>query len=233
MLEQEFGYKPPIPQDIQSRYEAALHGVLRWQNGPWADNVYETNMDHVARMFLILSDIKKDCLNLSSEIDIPTVEHMVYIHDAGEILVGDLTHDRDDYESLRNRWKKREHAAFILLTQQIQNLDVKLKTRELYRRCVTKGEDDKEAQLTDLVDKLQGARFGFERVFNGKNMTDEQRQIRMSLTVELLSKPTTTLLKLVSKETQNNLKCFLRSEFERFARCGYHKEIASLNAIVQ
>lgn len=233
MLEREFGYKPPISEDLQHQYETALHGILRWKNGNWADNVYETDMDHILRMFFILSDMNNSCPSLALDVDIPTTQHMIYIHDAGEILAGDLTHGRDDYKTIYHRWKNREHAAFRILTQSIKNPDVKLQARELYDRCFRKREDDKEAQLTDLIDKLQGARFGFENAFNGKYLTYNDRQIHMNRTVGLLSKPTIALLKLISPHTQSDLKYFLRSEFDRFAECGYGNEIANLNAILQ
>jgi len=234
MLERELGYKPPIPEDLQRQYETALHGVLRWKNGNWADNVYETDMDHVLRMFFILSDINHACPTLSLDVDIPTTQHMIYIHDAGETdrRVGDLTHGRDDYETIYPRWKNREHAAFRLLTRRIEDPDIKFEARKLYRRCVTKSEDDNEAQLTDLIDKLQGARFGFEHVFNGQYLKEEVRQTHMHRTVRLLSRPITTLLELVSPPAQSELRDFLRSEFDRFAECGYDNEIANLNAIL-
>ena len=233
MLEQEFGYKPPISEELQREYETALHVVLRWRNGKWADNVYETDMDHVLRMFYILSDINNFCPSLASDVHIPTAQHMIYIHDAGEILAGDLTHGRDDYEGIYHEWKNTEHAAFRLLTQRIENPDIKLYARKLYERCFRKNEDDKEAQLTDLIDKLQGAKFGFEHAFNGRYLPDNDKQIHMDRTVRLLSKPTFTLLKLVSPETQGALKDFLRSEFDRFAEFGYQKEIVNLYAILQ
>jgi 5'-deoxynucleotidase YfbR-like HD superfamily hydrolase len=235
MLEQEFGYKPPIPELQQRQYEQALHGVMRWQNGKWEDNIFETDMDHVLRMFVILSDINNSCPSLALDVDIPTTQHMIYIHDAGETdkRVGDLTHGRDDYDSIYPRWKNREHAAFRLLTKAIENPDMRFEARRLYKRCVTKNEDDKEAQLTDLIDKLQGARFGFEHVFNGKYLTGKERQAHMHRTARLLSRPTTTLLNLVSPKTQDEIKYFLISEFDKFAECGYLNEIGNLNSILK
>ena len=166
MMEREFGYKPPIPDKLRAQYETALHEILRWKNGNWTDNIYETDMDHVLRMFFILSDINKSCPTLSSEVSMEDVRHMIYIHDAGEIIVGDLTHNRDDYGALYPRWKSREHAAVRLITRKIEDKEVMLKARSLYTRYAAKKPDDKEALLTDFIDKLQGLRFGFENVFN-------------------------------------------------------------------
>lgn len=198
MLEREFGYKPPIPKDLQRQYETALHGVLRWKNGNWADNIYETDMDHVLRMFYILSDINKNCPTLSSEVNMEDVQHMIYLHDGGEILVGDLTHGRDDYDVVYPKWKKREHAAFRLITRKVEDQEVRLKARRLYTRYTAKRPDDKEALLTDFVDKLQGLRFGFENVFNGREMKRGSREMQFNHAVALIIPPIKPLLQLLT-----------------------------------
>lgn len=237
MLERYFGYKPPISEDLQRKYESALHGVLRWKNGNWADYIYETDLDHVAGMFFILSEIKQSCLDLSSDIDIATVEHMIYIHDAGEVIVGDLTYGRDDYTRIHDKWKNKERAAFRLLTQQIEDEELKRESRRLYQRYILKRKDDKEALLTDFIDKDQGARFGFRNVFHGRGMNMETRQIHFNRSVKLITSPIRPLLQLVSQDTQTGLKNFLAGELERFSQYDYRLEatlyIKKLNAILQ
>lgn len=237
MLE-TFGYKPPIPEDLQKQYESALRKVRRWQNGKWADNIYETDMDHVAGMFVILSDIQRQCPTLGSDIDIPTVKDMIYIHDGGEIheRVGDLPHNTEGYELIHDDWKSREHAAFRLFTKKIEDPDIRLKVRKLYTRCVTKAKDDKEALFTDFIDKLQGSRFGFKNVFNGKHMKQASRQIQFNHTSELLTTPLKPLLQLVTPSTKIDLTNFLREELVKFSTFGYRKEaqpyIQNLSAIL-
>lgn len=239
MLEREFGYKPPIPEDLQRQYETALHGVLRWKNGNWADNIYETDMDHVAGMFVILEDLNNFCPTLSSDINKKTVQDMICMHDGGEILVGDLTHGRDDYDIVYSRWKKREHAAFRLLTQKIEDPELRNIARMLYKRYVTQDSNDKEALLTKLIDVDQGLRFGYPHVFNGREdiMTEEEREMRFSRNMELLSRPTKPLLRLISPSAQTELKYFLTQELERFSQYGYQEEAApyirNLDAILK
>ncbi|MEK7517213.1 MAG: hypothetical protein AAB583_01585 [Patescibacteria group bacterium] len=237
MLEQYFGYQPPLPEKQQRGYESASHKVLRWQNGNWPDNIYETDWDHVVGMFFVLSDIKRACPTLSSDVDIETAEHMIYLHDAGEILVGDLTHNRDDYYDLYNRWKSRERAAFRLLTKAIEDEGIKKQARELYKRYVVQDSSDKEALLTRLIDMDQGSRFGFRNVFHGKGMRRAEREMQFNHTMELLAKPTKPLLKLVSPSTQEGLKNFLKDDLGRFSQHGYTREAAyyirNLDVILQ
>ena len=237
MLEREFGYKPPIPEDLQRQYEATLDGVLRWKNGNWADNVYETDMDHVAGMFVILEDLNRVCPTLPTDFNLETVQHMIYIHDGGEILVGDLTRNREDYHTVYDRWKNREHAAFRLLTTQITDEKIKQTARQLYTKCTSKKHDDKEALLTDFIDKLQGSRFGFRNVFNGRGMNKRTREMHFNRSVELMIPPIKPLLQLVTPPMQVGLLTFFGAELERFSRFGYRREAApyirNLDAILK
>lgn len=155
MLER-FGYKPPIPEGLQREYETALHGVMRWKNGNWADNIYETDMDHVAGMFIVLQDMNNSCPNLPSDIDTEAVKHMIYIHDQGEISVGDLTHNRHDYEIQYPEWKRKEYIAGRWQLRRIRDKGIRLNAETLYDRCFNIKDDDKEAMLTDFIDKMQG-----------------------------------------------------------------------------
>lgn len=235
----EFGYEPPIPKTLEKQYESALRGVVRWRNGKWADNLYETDMDHVAGMFIVLSDIQGVCPTLKSDLDISTVQHMIYIHDGGEIhpKTGDLAHGVENYDLIHDGWKRREHAAFRLYTRLIENPNVKHEARELYIRCaVAKAENDKEALFTDFIDKLQGSRFGFKNVFNEKHMKQASRQIQFNHTSELLTTPLKPLLKLVTPSTKIGLTDFLKKELIKFSTFGYQKEakpyIENLDAIL-
>lgn len=231
MLERQ-AYIPPIPDQLRQKYEAALGQVLRWKNGNLADNISETDMEHVTRMFFILEDLKNRSPTLSSDVDIPTVEHMIYIHDAGEIIVGDLVHNRDDYNLVRNKWKRREKRAFVLLTLFcIKDENTRTQARQLYERFTTVQEfqqeaSDKEALLAEFIDKDQGLRFGYQHAFNGKGMNRQTREMHMNHAIGLVQKPTNALLKLVSTPTQEDLKNFLKDEIMRFSTYGYQREAA-------
>lgn len=227
MLEQEFGYKPPIPDDQRKEYENALMRVERWKGGHWRKDLSENDWDHVRGMFRLLSDINNSCPTLSSEVNMEDVQHMIYIHDAGEIIVGDLTHDRDDYDALYPRWKSREHAAVRLMTRRIEEKEVMFKARSLYKRYATKKPDDKEALLTDFIDKLQGLRFGFENAFNGRGMRKGNREMQFNHAFGLIIHPIKPLIQLVTPTSQSALRTFLRTELKSLSKFGYKREYAS------
>lgn len=241
MLERDFGYKPPIPDSQRKEYEAALMRVQRWKSGNWREDILENDWDHVRSMFKILSDINKACPGLFSEVDKPTVEHMIYIHDVGEIAVGDLPYDIDNYDALRPQHKRKEDIlARWMIRSRIEDRQIRSHVLKLYSRYIAQKEDDKEALLVEFVDKLQGLRFGFENVFNAKElkMNSANRQMRFNRTLhKFLVPPLKSLLKLVSPETQDDLKAFLRSELEGFSESGYQKEAApyieNLDAILR
>lgn len=237
MLERDFGYKPPIPKGLQEKYETALSIVQRWRGGNWKDDIHETDWRHVVGMFGVLKDINEACPTLLSEVDRKTVEHMIYVHDIGEIIKGDLTHNRDDYDFVYGKWKRKERIAGKWLIRKIEDRDIKMQAMKLYERCMPPQPEDKEALLTDFIDKIQGARFGFEDVFHGRRMKMAQRQSQFNHTVELLTAPLKPLLQLISETSQDDLKPFLQSELERFSRYGYKREavryIKNLGVILQ
>jgi 5'-deoxynucleotidase YfbR-like HD superfamily hydrolase len=226
MLEQYYGYRPPIPDDLRERYEQELTNVLRWKNGNWRENIYENNWQHVSGMFSILNTVTVSSNTLSSDIDIPTVQDMIYAHDLGEILGGDLTHNREDYNEIRNRWKKREFLLGLHLLKRIEDPDIRKQAKDLYRRCFYPQDYDKEALLTEFIDKLQGSDFGFNNVFHGKGMTQAAKQSQFNRTFGLLTTPLTPLFSLVSEDTRVDLTNYLLQKLESFATFGYKKEAA-------
>lgn len=241
MLEREFGYKPPIPESLQSEYETALSKVVRWKTGDWEDSNRETDMDHIAGMFIVLEDLNGHCPTLYSNIDLEVVKHMMYVHDAGEIAVDDLAYDIDNYDVLRPEHKRKEYIlARWMIKTHVEDRQIRSKALRLYERYIAQRNDDKEALLAEFIDKLQGARFGFKNKFNARatGMKAVDRKIRFDRTVQkFLVLPLKPLLKCVSPETQDSLKTFLKGELESFSTFGYQKEatphIENLDAILQ
>ena len=114
-------------------------------------------------------DIGHQFIHIPSEVNFTTVSHMIYIHDAGE-MAGDLTHSHPNYDEVRPRVKRREVAAFRLLSRSLEDEPTKTAVRDLYRRVHAKSPEDKEAQLTDYIDKVQAVRFGLINVFPPSTM---------------------------------------------------------------
>lgn len=203
-----------LPEPLRRDYERALRGVLRWEKGIFLPDVPETDMDHVNGMLNTFSEIEKSCPLLAKSVRRNTVRNMIYIHDAGEIINGDLTHLDPDYNKKRDKHKRKEQ--------------LKTKIGNLYQRAIAKKDTDGEALLTDLIDKAQGSRFGFEHVFPGSKIkkNEPRRQMLMNHAVEIIAKPAGLLIKLFRKNpsVQKEILQFCQGEIKFYTKFGYQKE---------
>lgn len=218
-----------LPEPLRRDYERALRGALRWEKGIFLPDVPETDMDHVNGMLNIFSEIEKSCPLLAKSVRRNTVRNMIYIHDAGEIINGDLTHLDPDYNKKRNNHKRKEHLGFrLILLGRITDSQLRTKIGNLYQRAIAKKDTDGEALLTDLIDKAQGSRFGFEHVFPGSKIkkNEPRRQMLMNHAVEIIAKPAGLLIKLFRKNpsVQKEILQFCQGEIKFYTKFGYQKE---------
>ena len=218
-------YSPPIPDEIRLEYEKHLSETMRWENGLLSSNTEESDLDHVRSMLLILEDIEQKFVHIPNEVNFTTVSHMIYLHDAGEILAGDLVHSHPYYSSLKPKVKKREIAAFRLLSRSLEDETTKTVARDLYRRVHGKSANDKEAQLTDFIDKAQAVRFGLINVFPAKKLKNSERiKIQLNHAMAILLKPAENLLQsLDSPYSKIEAVDLIREELGNFLTQGYKK----------
>lgn len=220
---------PHLPKKIRQEYEKRLSGVKRWENGVFLPDVTETDMDHVRSMLEIFNGMKNTCPSLIKAVGEKIVRDMIYIHDAGEIVNGDLAHLDPDYNKKYDKHKRKEHLGFrFILLRHITDAQLRTKIGNLYQRAIAKKDTDKEALLTDLIDKAQGNRFGFEHVFPGSRLKKDKarRQMQINHAVEIISNPTTALLAIFrgNPPVQIEILKFCQREIESYAKSGYEKE---------
>lgn len=218
-----------LPKPLRREYERALRGVPRWKNGIFLPDVPETDMDHVNGMLNIFNEIEKSCPLLTQSVRRDTVRNMIYIHDAGEIINGDLAHLDPDYNKKHDKHKRKEHLGFrLILLGRITDAQLRTKIGNLYQRVIAKKDTDKETLLTDLIDKAQGNRFGFEHVFPGSKLAKDKpiRQMQMNHAIEIISKPANCLIKIFRENplVQIEILKFCQREIEFYAKSGYKKE---------
>lgn len=178
-------------------------------------------------MFLIAEEVGELYPHIVDEVNIDVVHYMIYVHDGGEIVTGDLNQLHPDSASMRQRWKHREWAAFRLITQVIDDPYARQYARYLYKRAVSKPLDDPEALLTDIIDKVQGSRFGMKHVFHGRKLDRAGRQMQLNLSSELILRSALPMLALLSANAQTELQGFVLKEHERYREFGYREEVAS------
>ncbi|OGK36845.1 hypothetical protein A3F03_00660 [Candidatus Roizmanbacteria bacterium RIFCSPHIGHO2_12_FULL_41_11] len=224
-LEKSPNYRPPVSDSIRAEYERGLAKILRWENGFLPTSKKESDLDHVRDMLLILEDIQQRFMHIPNEVNFTTVSHMIYIHDAGEILAGDLAHTHPYYTDLKPKVKKREIAAFRLLSKSLEDEATKTIARDLYRRVHGKSPDDKEARLTDFIDKAQAVRFGLINVFPAKNLkTSEKRKMQLNHAMTTILKPADGLVRsLESPYSRIEAIELIEEELGNFLAQGYKK----------
>lgn len=207
--------RPDIPRDLATSYEEALDKVLRWQDGPLQSDEIETDKDHVDRSLQILRQIETGVPHLPSQVSFKTVSEIIYIHDAGEILVGDLARSHPDFEALKPSQKKREARAFRVLTQRYVKEDgLRDQARALYERYDDYDPADREATLAKLIDKLQALRFAKEHIYKKGQRTEGDKARDRS--AGLLAEFGVNLMRNVSPVTRGELMVFLSEELKSY-----------------
>lgn len=224
-------YRPPIPNSLRQRYENGLSGVQRWQRQPLPTLEPENDLQHVKRGEVIIDDMQERLPAVRKEVDFEIVRHMFYIHDAGEIIVGDLARQDFDWDKLKPRHKRREKAAFRLMTREIQDIELQAYARQLYKRAEDKNSNDKEAQLTDVIDKVQAVRFGLVNVFHGNLIgkakdlrTQDGRKQQLNTSITILLTPLFSFYNTLEiPQARKEFKQFAIEEVDRFIAHGYTK----------
>jgi 5'-deoxynucleotidase YfbR-like HD superfamily hydrolase len=231
--ERSGNYRPPISQDLRKKYESLLSQTMRWENGLLDSNTPESDLEHVAGMLEVLEEMKQRFVHIPNEVNFTTVAHMIYLHDAGEILAGDLNHSHPEYHDLKPKVKKRERAAFRLLSRSIEDKPTRDLARQLYERINRKDSDDKEAHLADFIDKDQAVRFGLNNIFPAEALENEnKRSIQLNYTIALLLNPGEAFVRsLTSDHSKNEAIKFIKEEIENFKHKGY-KEL-EVNPYIQ
>lgn len=224
MSERFYKYSPPIPKELKRDYEVALDSELRWLGGVQFSDREESDLAHVASMFGIHDENSYRYPSLFAEVDSEETHHMIYLHDAGEILAHDMSHTVPNYDALRQKRQRRESAAFRLLTKKyIHDIELRAYARKLFTRYETKSPDDKLAQYVQLLDKAQATRFGAVFVFPARKLrTQSERQQQANHIFELYIVPATHLSPLVSGGAQEELMEFMDNELLSLRKNGYH-----------
>lgn len=223
MSERFRNYSPPISPDLRNQYESALANEFRWKNGLQFSDSEESDLDHVDSMFRIHDEVSYRYPLIFSEVEGEDIFHMIYIHDAGEILAHDLSHSVPNYDAIRTPWKRRERAAFRLLTRDhINDIELRAYLRSLYKRYEERRPDDKQAHYVQLIDKLQATRFGAENVFSARKLTTQAGRLsQVNHIYGLIIKPAQGLFPLLSEGAQDELLKFMDVELLTLRSNGY------------
>lgn len=226
MSERFFSYSPPIPHELKKMHEEALNNELRWQGGMLFSDRDETDFDHVESMFDKHDRVSYKFPTLFSEVDRDVTLHMIYTHDTGEILAHDLAHSVPNYDILRPKVKRRERAAFRLMTRDyIGDIELRAYARDIYSRYEKNSPDDKISQYVHLIDKVQAVDFGAEFVFPARKITKKHDRLsQVNHIYAQLLPPATNLFSLISPSAQDELGEFMDEELLVLRKNGYRTD---------
>ncbi len=221
-------YEPPVTPEIKQAYENQMAGVFRWKEAKFSSVKPETNKDHMDASKLLHKRNKVKYPNLTSGLSDHTVFGMIYVHDGGELISGDLEHDRVDYNELYKKWKRKEHlGGIILISKYIEDPEEREKVKELYNRATKKSLDDPEALYHDVLDKTQAIQFGGKYVFPGSRLNLEEQKEKLEFCTDLLLKSAVHLQKLLSEKGKAELKEMILSDLAVLGATEYSDELVA------
>lgn len=223
LLLEPLPYSPLISASLHSQYAVGLASVERWIGNDFCSDVRETDYEHVLAMFKISQELKGRP-NLANSVNFEDVDHMIYIHDGGEVLVGDLAIGRLDYLQVQKRFKRREKAAVRYLINRIPDPNTKQLLRSYSRRYEAVSPNDNEALVAHFVDKLQAVRFGLVHVFNGNILGEEVGGPVIDRSFNRIVNYFDSLKSNLPLEATTDLRIFIKHELEKVRANGYPRK---------
>lgn len=220
LLLEPIPYSPLIPAGLHVQYLAALASVQRWQGNDFCPDVMETDYDHILAMFKI-SDELRQRQPLARAVNFDDVNHMIYVHDGGEVLVGDLALGRPDYSQVRERFKKREKAAIRLLIRKIHDPETRKSYLAYSQRYENVPAEDNEALVAHLIDKLQAIRFGVIHVFNGYTLGEIVGGQAVDRSFNKIINHFKLLMNNLPSDARGDFSNFMREEIDKVGEHGY------------
>ncbi len=234
-------YKASLNRKNRRAYERSMRHILRWQDEPikhLVEGLHEYDMDHIFALGSIAQDIATYNPHLSAEINFPAMQRMIIVHDAAEIITGDVPAVGVYRDSREGRRKKRAES---LITRLMVNKYVRKEQRQAVLEAYYRYENvkhvlqsdqpvtDKEALLTNFIDKVHSiSRTGVEYVYNSKRhgqlITPELRQRHMGALDKMMSY-VPPLLGLLSPEAAVEFRGVVRGELMRLVENGFATEI--------
>jgi 5'-deoxynucleotidase YfbR-like HD superfamily hydrolase len=209
---------PGVPGDIDYRYSRGMDSVHRWEGSLTPSTMKESNLDHMRGMFELLDEIVETHPAIVTNMDLDAVRKMIYVHDAGELITGDLVLSRPDHAIVRDDWKRREEEGFHRLVERFVRKRYPQLADEAvhyYNRYVHYEPNDKEAVFTHLLDKVQAVRFGNKYVYSSEYAWGKS-EAHSSLGLDKFNFFADSLRAIMDDEEADSLNVFVEGEIDNF-----------------
>lgn len=209
---------PGVPPRLDYRYCRGMDAVYRWEGSLTPSTMRESNVDHMRGMLQLLDEVIEKHPAITADMDIQAVRKMIYLHDMGELITGDLVLSRPDYEQVKTDWKKREEkGAHRLINKYLKKRYPKLAGEAVhyYNRYTHYDRNDKEAIFTHLLDKVQAVRFGLRYVYSSEHAWGRsERHASQGLDKFFLF--ANSLRAIMSPKERKGLSTFVQEEIDNF-----------------
>jgi 5'-deoxynucleotidase YfbR-like HD superfamily hydrolase len=222
---------PKLSSEQNDKYQGCLGKVIRWRTENGLLSTYpESDLEHVDDMINIISEIEHRFPNLANAVNLEITREIIYFHDGGEILAGDVLAGINNRLTDEQIKRDREQRAVNALTSKryIKDEELGQSIRDIYARydnCRPEGGaelNDREALLTHLIDKVQAVRFGIANVVKQKSGQEDGLCFSPKLCRQNILKFTLPLLDaLPTTASKRELISFLSEEFKCFKENGF------------
>lgn len=154
-------YDAALTPSQQLHYERGLYriqrmGGLRDEGVPIPISA-ETNLEHVVEGCTMAREFSEQYPILSNSVNFVQVQKNLLWHDAGEFLIGDVPLRNRTPEQIILKTQEAQLTHKRLLTR-IANEQARDEVRQAYDLHVGKDQNDPNALMSALIDKLQGLR---------------------------------------------------------------------------
>lgn len=208
---------PGVPTELDYRFCRGMNIVYRWKGSLTPSIMTESNLDHMRGMLELLDEVIEKYPAITSNMDIGAVRKMIYVHDMGELITGDLVLSRPDYEQVKTDWKKREEKGTHRLINKYLKKYPPLagEVVHYYNRYTHYDRNDKEAIFTHLLDKVQPVRFGLKYVYSSEHSWGRsERHASQGLDKFFLF--ANSLRAIMSSKERKGLSSFVQEEIDNF-----------------
>lgn len=163
-------YNAALSANKQDQYERGLHSIIRQETMrskgfPLSPDKTESDLEHTYAGLVMAMDYLSQYPILGNYINFEEVQTMYIMHDAGEIIVGDVSPvDRTLKEEQRKRLEP--YLAKRRIFSQIPDPFQRDTAIAYFNRYQRNDPNDLEVQMTRFIDKAQGTTRVAHEAFN-------------------------------------------------------------------
>ncbi|HXS15131.1 MAG TPA: hypothetical protein VN711_03300 [Candidatus Saccharimonadales bacterium] len=199
-------------QEIMTETETPDSLLFQERDDP---ELYETDLDHVIemeKMAAMLFD-SGEFPSISQTFSAKKVKDGIFVHDGGEIGVGDTTHADETYwKENRTERKAKEHLSFTEFFRfriSLKGLGGKTSS-DLYQSYFDEEfELNKDGQLVVLLDHLQAIIYGVDHIYPYEPIYQTPEALVYYLTTYLID-PFEVLMRSAALPVQNEFLVFMQ-----------------------